>query len=263
MGKTPKTKKSNVQSKSSKKNKKYSEQKEELSTSQHFHAPQKNLQHRNHNGNDDDWIESLVKQVSSSDKLCSTSKSQRIEKRKVKKMERMQRMKMKKQLRDVRKSKLADHQKKVNNGVVERLGRIGQMCKNASEQYMRINRQKCPEKSTLLEDLLRARYQKMKITDSAIQPQKGSYGGIGLARSTYYLPFDDPSFRAKLEEEFFEHIDGFYGKQRTKAMKKQLDKDMLWKRLLREKKGILDEKGMKLSSDLKVKAMIDAGDSLM
>ena len=128
---------------------------------------------------------------------------------------------------------------------------------------MCINRQKLPEKFTLLDDLLRARYQKIKITDSAIQPQKGSYGGIGLARSTYYLPFDDPSFRAKLEEEFFEHIDGFYGKQRTKAMKKQLDKDMLWKRLLREKKGIPDDKGMKFSSDMKVKAIIDAGDSLM
>jgi hypothetical protein len=67
------------------------------------------------------------------------------------------------------------------------------------------------------------------------QPRASGYGGIGLARPSLYIPFDDPSWQPKLEEEFLEHIPGFFGKQRTKAMKKQLDGQMLWRQLLKQK----------------------------
>jgi hypothetical protein len=68
-------------------------------------------------------------------------------------------------------------------------------------------------------------------SSSTLQPRSCDYGGIGLARPSLYLSFNDPSFIPKLEEEFHEHIDGFFGKVKTKAMKNQLNKDMLWKRI--------------------------------
>jgi hypothetical protein len=72
-------------------------------------------------------------------------------------------------------------------------------------------------------------------TTNFLQPRASGYGGIGLARPSLYIPFDDPSWKPKLEEEFVEHIPGFFGKQRTKAMKKQLDGQMLWRQLLKQK----------------------------
>ena len=70
---------------------------------------------------------------------------------------------------------------------------------------------------------------------SQIQPRSRDYNGLGLARPSIFLSLRDDSFIPKLEEEFAEHIDGFFGKQRTKAMKKQLDGNMLWRQLLRKK----------------------------
>lgn len=113
--------------------------------------------------------------------------------------------------------------------------------------------------------------------DETIQPRASDYGGIGLARESLNITFDDPSWQPKLEQEFAEHIAGFYGKQRTKAMKKQLDGNMLWRRLLADKQttGITSSKptkklsaqattahGKKLSSltpDERVEALIRAG----
>lgn len=242
---------------SSKKNNKHSES---TSAIQHSRAPEDQTINHKEIDNEATWINSLVKQVSSNDKLCSTSKLQRIEKRKIKKFGRMERMEAKNHLRYAQQREFVDSLKKGTN-VMGRLERIGYMCKNVSAKY--INQQQPPKSSTLLDNLLKSRFQKVKMSDAVIQPRKSSYGGIGLARSTYYLPFSDLSFKAKLEEEFSEHIDGFFGKQRKRAMKKQLDKDMLWKRLLREKKEGPNEKGRKLSPDLKVNAIIDAGASLM
>ncbi len=76
-----------------------------------------------------------------------------------------------------------------------------------------------------------------QLTHEIIQPRKNDYGGLGLARPSLLLNLRDVSFVPKLEEEFAEHVPGFFGKQRTKAMKRQLDGDMLWRRLQKEKKG--------------------------
>jgi hypothetical protein len=64
----------------------------------------------------------------------------------------------------------------------------------------------------------------------------------------------------KLEQEFQEHIPGFFGKQRTKAMKKQLDGNMLWRQLAEKRYAKVN--GRKLSDmtpDERVEALIAAG----
>eukprot|EP00590_Aulacoseira_subarctica_P004141 CAMPEP_0172428600 /NCGR_PEP_ID=MMETSP1064-20121228/47048_1 /TAXON_ID=202472 /ORGANISM="Aulacoseira subarctica , Strain CCAP 1002/5" /LENGTH=229 /DNA_ID=CAMNT_0013173461 /DNA_START=171 /DNA_END=860 /DNA_ORIENTATION=+ len=75
------------------------------------------------------------------------------------------------------------------------------------------------------------------MPDSLLQPRKREYGGLGLARPSLYLDLRDESFIPKLEEEFSEHITGFYGKIRTKAMKKQAEGNMLWRQLLKQKES--------------------------
>lgn len=101
-----------------------------------------------------------------------------------------------------------------------------------------------------------------QLTDSTVQPRPKDYGGLGLARETLWLQLEDPSFTARLEEEFQEHIDGFFGKQRTKAMKKQLDGKMLWRQLQNNKNKNQKIDGKKLNSmtpDQRVEAMLKAG----
>jgi len=75
-----------------------------------------------------------------------------------------------------------------------------------------------------------------RMSDDIVQPRNRDYGGLGLARPSLLLLLTDPSFIPKLEEEFSEHVTGFFGKQRTKVMKKQLDGNMLWRRLQLAKK---------------------------
>lgn len=109
-----------------------------------------------------------------------------------------------------------------------------------------------------------------QLTESIIQPRKRDYGGLGLTRPSLLLSLRDHSFVPKLQEEFTEHVAGFFGKQRTKAMKKQLDGNMLWKRLHDSKKQTIGKKvelnmkvdGRKLNDmlpDEKVEAMIKLG----
>ena len=77
-----------------------------------------------------------------------------------------------------------------------------------------------------------------------------------------FLSLDDPSFFPKLEMEFAEHIPGFFGKQRTKAMKKQQAGKMLWRQLADKKNGHQKVNGKKLSEmtpDERVEAMLKAG----
>jgi hypothetical protein len=101
------------------------------------------------------------------------------------------------------------------------------------------------------------------LNELNIQPRPSDYSGIGLARKSLFIPFQDPSHIPKLEQEFKEHIPGFFGRQRTKAMKKQLDGNMLWRQLASQKadgsKGVLSKKFANLSPDARVQAMIDAG----
>mmetsp|Transcript_27141 Transcript_27141/g.59737 ORF Transcript_27141/g.59737 Transcript_27141/m.59737 type:complete len:315 (-) Transcript_27141:66-1010(-) len=101
---------------------------------------------------------------------------------------------------------------------------------------------------------------RQKWSEDSIQPLRSDYSGIGLARESMYIEFLDPSCIPKLEEEFQEHIPGFFGKQRTKAMKKQTDGNMLWRRLANEKKNDRSKKFKGMSADERVKAMIDSTD---
>ena len=94
--------------------------------------------------------------------------------------------------------------------------------------------------------------------EASIQPRSSDYSGIGLARESLYISFLDPSYFPKLEEEFREHIPGFFGKQRSKAMKRQLDGNMLWRQLA-EKKLPMGKKLKGMTPDERVQAMIDSG----
>ena len=120
----------------------------------------------------------------------------------------------------------------------------------------------------------RRRQQLVNNMENWYQPQRSNYGGIGLARPSLFITLDDPSWQAKLEEEFLEHVPGFFGKQRTKAMKKQLDGQMLWRQLQNQKlvgsssslsrknPSPFDISGKKLSHlkpDERVEALIRAG----
>lgn len=119
-------------------------------------------------------------------------------------------------------------------------------------------------------------YLKKKWDHAGIQPRSRDYGGIGLARPSLFLCTDDPSFCPKLVEEFSEHVPGFFGKQKTKVMKKQQSAGMLWRRLADSKKKQRsgDEEGggnshnnlrvngkrlADMTPDERVEAMIKAG----
>ena len=65
-----------------------------------------------------------------------------------------------------------------------------------------------------------------------LQPRARDYNGQGLARPSIFLQLNDPSFLPKLELEFGEHIEGFFGRAKTKSAKKQEARGMLWKRCL-------------------------------
>ena len=92
---------------------------------------------------------------------------------------------------------------------------------------------------------------------NSIQPRPSDYNGIGMARNSLFIEFVDPSYNPKLEEEFREHIPGFFGKQRTKAMKKQRDGNMLWRRLANSKQKMSKKlKGM--SPDERVQTLIES-----
>lgn len=95
-------------------------------------------------------------------------------------------------------------------------------------------------------------------TEESIQPRSSDYSGIGLARDSLYIEFTDPSCIPKLEEEFQEHIPGFFGKQRTKAMKRQMDGNMLWRQLATTKMN-MSKKMKSMSPDERVQALLDAG----
>lgn len=74
-----------------------------------------------------------------------------------------------------------------------------------------------------------------------LQPRTRDYNGQGLVRPSLYIPFNDPSFKPKVELEFEEHIPGFFGKAKQKAAKKQSDQNMLWRKCLKAK-TVDDEK---------------------
>lgn len=68
---------------------------------------------------------------------------------------------------------------------------------------------------------------KRKLTEDAdyLQPRPCDYNGQGTARPSIFLDFDAPDFAPRFEKQFAEHVDGFFGKVKTKSMKKQKKKE--------------------------------------
>lgn len=70
-----------------------------------------------------------------------------------------------------------------------------------------------------------------------LQPRVRDYNGQGLVRPSLYISFRDPSYVPKVTSEFEEHVEGFFGKAKSKAAKKQAGANMLWRKCLDAKKG--------------------------
>ena len=240
-------------------------------------------------GDDDDgamgdWITSLAKQVATngeSNQQRLLSKEERVQKRAAKKLKRQQQKQQQHQqqqkLYDDRKQYQNDGKKgkmlpvKRSNGSQQqqqqqqrRLKRLAEWWLSLQKQHQQQSEQQKRQQQRLYAPDKESDRIKRKhaLNEENIQPRPCDYSGIGLARKSLFLPFQDPSHIPKLEEEFHEHIPGFFGKQRTKAMKRQLDGNMLWRKMAdqREKGGtILPKKIAQLPPDQRVQAMIDAG----
>lgn len=218
-----------------------------------------------------DWIAALAKEAStsaSSSKPGTKSnaqiltKSQRIEKRNAKKRRREER----KGLTSAASSEDGDHPRVIaSNARNRRAERDPEALKALSEDHMdrlsqimhdtveRINDGKSYKERRFLKPFVPAKKGKatknQQLSDDLIQPRKKDYGGLGLARPSLLIDLRDVSFIPKLEEEFAEHVAGFFGKQRTKAMKKQLDGNMLWRRLADKKGGKQGNQNLNIKVD--------------
>lgn len=224
--------------------------------------PPKNKQKghkRKHELEGDDWISQLAKQASeSSSSTTAATKEERIERRNAKKRRRQ--------------DKRMDHVQREGLTVIdkrrERLEQSHLYLDQLSEWL-----ETCLGRLQSTDEKWPKLYQpnqqkKGKATagnqwnEEIIQPRPSAYGGLGLARGSLYIGLRDPSFIPLLEEEFAEHIQGFFGKQRTKAMKKQLDGNMLWRQLADKRVHAKKVNGRKLgdmSPEERVDAMIEAG----
>lgn len=197
------------------------------------------------------WISSLAKEATSSESTVVLSKEERKQKRAAKKAKRQQHLELMKRP-PVSSYKQEGLQQKKSPPVSskQRLRQITILLQEIRATYDKDYRPFQPPP-----------YKKRKTkgwNETTIQPRPSDYSGIGLARESLYMSFKDPSFFPTLEEEFSEHIPGFYGKQRTKAMKRQLDGNMLWRQLA-DKKIKLDKRFKGMTPDQKVEAMINSG----
>lgn len=207
-----------------------------------------------------DWISVMAKRVTMEEPVL-LSKSERIERRNAKKRRRQERNPLPMSAKvDRIHEEIARDQKKVNRMSevgIKSLARTVQNCTTALEVHSAYSRlYQAPDvfktgKATTGNQL----------NEDLIQPRRRDYGGLGLARPSLYIELRDPSFVPKLEEEFAEHVPGFFGKQRTKAMKRQLDRNMLWRQLAEKRADDRKLDGKKLSDmnpDERVEAMIKA-----
>ena len=207
----------------------------------------------------DDWISSLAKQATQNSSSANggvqiKSKEERKQKRAAKKAKR----------------NAAKHQQHTMKQQQKQQRQVTQSIAEAKQQVER-NRRRLKSLSSIFHELRSSqqhrepyipvdsqkRKKKKTWNEHTIQPRPQDYSGIGLARESLWVSFLDPSFEPKLVEEFSQHIPGFYGKQRTKAMKRQLDSNMLWRQL--ENKNKLSKKLQSMTPDQRVEAMIDAG----
>jgi len=231
--------------------------------------------------NDNDWIASLAKDSASNNGNQIPSKEDRIRKREAKKTRKMQQKQLEQQQeRDTGISSSSSSLKKAARSTTTPAHTL-----SAASVLLELSKTRIRNLSQNLQDIRKdinisstiehprrlyylpgnalygnntSKKRKRKWNEDSIQPRQSDYSGIGLARNSMYIKFVDPSYCPKLEEEFQEHIPGFYGKQRTKAMRKQTDGNMLWRRLVNDKQ-IMSKKLKGMSPDERVEALIDSG----
>lgn len=198
---------------------------------------------------DDNWLFSLVQQ---SGPANVPSKAERIEKRQAKKQRREERQAPVAQHQRLKDGKSENDTSQSNRKNLKFLAKFVETCIadfDIKKRNIYISNE--PKGKAVVWK---------KWTEDSIQPRRRDYGGLGTARPSMFLALSDPSFMPRLEQEFQEHIPGFFGKQRTKAMKKQLDGNMLWRQLAEKRHTKVN--GRKLSDmnpDERVEAMIAAG----
>ena len=213
---------------------------------------------KNTTAKEGDWLSALVKQAndtnSTSENQIVLSKQERIAKRNAKKRKRQERKGLDPESIPTKASKQMDAAKLTEEELQERQERSDLAMYKLSNHLTHTVQSLHPETSdsksykhlqAILqkESVYSAPQQKGKatknqqLTDDIVQPRLNDYGGLGLARPSLLIDLRDVSFVPKLEQEFAEHIEGFFGKQRTKAMKRQLDGNMLWRRLADKKDG--------------------------
>ena len=158
-----------------------------------------------------DWISALAKESTSSSSNTNTSTNVPV----LSKRERIEKRNAKKRRREERKGPPDSDDSRLNQKQRQRKGE--QVVNEVDSEELR-------RKAEFFLDRL-----SHKVQDSVSRFTEGK---------TYKeRKFEKNSFVPKLEEEFAEHVPGFFGKQRTKAMKKQLDGNMLWRCLADKGKG--------------------------
>jgi hypothetical protein len=226
----------------------------------------------NNNNNTPAWLESLVQQSSTANDTTILSKSDRIRKRKDKKAKREQRRhNIQQQQQDMRgmerpsnkeHSKIQPTVKRTPSELSKR--RLHLIASSIDKVRQKVYgntdiRPKLYDTKVAVRTMsTNTKKRKRSWSKDSIQPRPSDYSGIGLARNSLYIEFLDPACLAKLEEEFREHIPGFFGKQWSKAMKRQTNGDMLWRQLA-DNKHRLSKKLKSMNPDQRVQAMIDAG----
>ena len=199
---------------------------------------------------DSSWLSSLVQQVAA-DSAAIPSKAERVERRQAKKRRRQeqrggQHKKQKKQQQQ--------HGSEHESSALQKRSRQNLLRFSKYLQTYLADYEIHPKHKFVSTEKKGKAVSFKRWNSENLQPRKQDYGGLGLARPTLFIALNDPSFIPRLEQEFTEHIPGFFGKQRTKAMKKQLDGNMLWRRLAEKR----IPKNMKdLTPDKKVEAMLD------
>ncbi|CAJ1954536.1 unnamed protein product [Cylindrotheca closterium] len=211
--------------------------------------------------NMNDWISSLAKEATSSESTKVMSKEDRIRKRAAKKAKRQEAQELKQQSQSsnsMANSKPAAapvSQQKIQAAFTKRrMRQLVTILETVRNNYNQRSKKDLPRPFEA------PAFKKRKTkgwSKDTIQPRTSDYAGIGLARDSLFISFKEPSFFPSLEEEFKEHIPGFFGKQRTKAMKRQLDKDMLWKKMADKDK--MNKKFKNMTPDQRVEAMLEAG----
>jgi hypothetical protein len=207
------------------------------------------------------WISSLAK--GTTDASTTTNKAGRIEKREAKKRRREDRKATSGQ--SLPKKAVEDgmkviKKKSVKERMKDTLMALAIHIEETVAARMEQDERPVPFDNSIVKK--KGMNKKRKWEDDTIQPRNRDYGGIGLARPSMFLPLNDPSFVPKLEQEFAEHVPGFFGKTHTKAVKKQKDGGMLWRKMADKKTQQTKVNGKKLadmSADERVEAMIKAG----